>query len=166
MPAVTGFFHGGITVRDMDASLPFYRDGLGLEVAFDRILDADYLRTVLATPLTTMRAVYLHIPGGGYVELLEYRGVERLSGASRPCDPGSGHLCLYVEGIDDMWVRLSGMGYRSRSGAPVDITSGPNAGARSIYLHDPDGYAVELFQRPPSASADRSAASASPGEGR
>lgn len=160
MPGVTGFFHGGITVRDMDASLPFYRDGLGLEVAFDRILDADYLRTVLATPLTTMRAVYLHIPGGGFVELLEYRGVERLSGASRPCDPGSGHLCLYVEGIDDLWARLAQMGYTSRSGAPVDITSGPNAGARSIYLHDPDGYAVELFQRPPAAPDGRPGATA------
>lgn len=148
MPAVTGFFHGGITVRDMEVSLPFYRDGLGLEVAFDRILDADYLRTVLNTPLTNMRAVYLHIPGGGFVELLEYRGVERLSGAARPSDPGSGHLCLYVEGIDELWERLAGMGYSSRSGTPVDITAGPNQGARSIYLRDPDGYAVELFQRP------------------
>lgn len=154
MPAVTGFFHGGITVRDMEVSLPFYRDGLGLEVAFDRILDADYLRTVLDIPLTTMRAVYLHIPGGGFVELLEYRGVERVSAANRPCDPGSGHLCLYVEGIDELWARLAGMGYSSRSGTPVDITSGPNAGARSIYLTDPDGYAVELFQRPTPPSAN------------
>jgi hypothetical protein len=29
----------------------------------------------------------------------------------------------------------------------VDITSGPNQGARSIYMLDPDGYAVELFER-------------------
>jgi catechol 2,3-dioxygenase-like lactoylglutathione lyase family enzyme len=31
----------------------------------------------------------------------------------------------------------------------VDITSGPNAGARSVYFADPDGYLVELFQRRP-----------------
>lgn len=148
MPSVTGFFHGGITVSDMDASIAFYRDGLGLEPAFDRILDADYLRTVLDLPLTSMRAVYLHIPGGGFVELLEYRGVERMPAASRPCDPGAGHLCLYVEGIDELCERIHALGYRSRSGAPVDITAGPNAGARSIYLLDPDGYPVELFQRP------------------
>ena len=84
MASVTGFFHGGITVSDMDASVPFYRDGLGLEVAFDRILDGDYLPVVLDLPLTTIRAVYLHVPGGGYVELLEYRGLERLPAASAP----------------------------------------------------------------------------------
>ena len=28
--SVTGFFHAGVTVSDMDAALRFYRDGLGL----------------------------------------------------------------------------------------------------------------------------------------
>jgi catechol 2,3-dioxygenase-like lactoylglutathione lyase family enzyme len=36
---VTGFFHAGVTVKDMDASLGFYRDGLGLEVAY--LIDPD-----------------------------------------------------------------------------------------------------------------------------
>jgi catechol 2,3-dioxygenase-like lactoylglutathione lyase family enzyme len=148
MPSITGFFHGGITVKDMESSVVFYRDALGLELAFDRILEADYLRTVLDLPLSSIRAVYLHIPGGGFVELLEYRGVERMSAASRPCDPGAGHLCLYVEGIDELCEHIHAMGYRGRSIAPVDITAGPNAGARSIYLLDPDGYPIELFQRP------------------
>ena len=40
MAEVTGFFHGGITVKDMDKSLDFYREGLGLSMKFDRILDA------------------------------------------------------------------------------------------------------------------------------
>ena len=147
MGSVLGFFHGGVTVTDMDASLPFYRDGLGLEVAFDRIIDGDYLKTVLALPLHEIRACYLHIPGGGYVELLEYRGLERMPAACRPCDPGSGHLCLYVDDVNGIWERVHGLGFSSRGG-PVDITSGPNSGARSIYLLDPDGYPVELFQRP------------------
>lgn len=152
MAAVTGFFHGGITVNDMDESIPFYRDGLGLDVAFDRVLDGSYLPVVLNLPLSTIRACYLHIPGGGFVELLEYRGLERLTAASRPCDPGAGHLCLYVDGIDEICDRVHSLGYRSRSGAPVDITAGPNSGARSIYLLDPDGYPIELFQRPPNAA--------------
>lgn len=148
MPRVTGFFHAGITVRKMDASLVFYRDGLGLDLHFDRQLDGDYLRTVLALDFAVIRAVYLRIPGGGFIELLEYQGVERLPAASRPCDFGAGHLCLYVDDIDEMVVRLEGYGGRARSDGAVDITSGPNAGARSIYLLDPDGYPIELFQKP------------------
>ena len=132
MAAVTGFFHGGITVADMDRSLRVYREGLGLEFSH-------------------IRAVYLDIPGGGFVELLEYAGVERMSAASRPCDYGAGHLCLYVDDVEAMHAKLVSMGYAARSAAVVDITAGPNTGARSCYMTDPDGYAVELFQRPPSA---------------
>ena len=151
MANVTGFFHGGITVRDMDRSLEFYRDGLGLDVAWDRILDGPYLPVVLGLDFEHIRGVYLHIPGGGFVELLEYVGIERFPANSRPCDYGAGHLCLYVDDVEAMHARLVSMGYAARSAAVVDITAGPNSGARSCYMTDPDGYAVELFQRPPSA---------------
>lgn len=148
MPTVTGFFHAGITVRDMETSLRFYRDGLGLPMQFDRLIDSDYLREVLALEFRAIRAVYLDIPGGGIVELLEYQGIERLPARSRPSDYGAGHLCLYVDDVEGMTERLRAVGGEPRSAAPVAITSGPNAGARSIYLLDPDGYAVELFERP------------------
>jgi lactoylglutathione lyase len=151
MASVTGFFHGGITVRDMDRSLVFYRGGLGLEQEFDRILDAPYLKTVLGLDFDHIRAVYLRIPGGGFVELLEYHGVERFPAASRPCDYGAGHLCLYVDDVEAVHARLVGLGFTARSAEVVDITAGPNAGARSCYMADPDGYAVELFQKRPGA---------------
>ena len=149
MGKVTGFFHGGITVKDMEKSLDFYRDGLGLTVHIDRILDGPYLNVVLGLTHKTIRVVYPDIPGGGYVELLEYHGIERLSASSRPCDFGAGHLCLYVEGVDEIAERLFAKGYRARSEGCVDINAGPNTGARSIYLIDPDGYNIELFQKPP-----------------
>jgi catechol 2,3-dioxygenase-like lactoylglutathione lyase family enzyme len=145
---VTGFFHGGITVREMDRSLAFYRDGLGLELEFDRMLDAPYLKDVLALEFHAIRTVYLRIPGGGFVELLEYQGIERMPAASRPCDPGGGHLCLYVDDVAAVWQRLVSLGFPARSADIVDITAGPNTGARSCYVPDPDGYPVELFQRP------------------
>lgn len=147
MPQVTGFFHAGITVRDMGASVAFYRDGLGLEEQFDRVIDADYLREVLGLDFRAIRAVYLSIPGGGIVELLEYQGIERLSARSRPNDYGAGHLCLYVDDVAGMTERLRKYGGTSRSEGVVAITAGPNEGATSIYMLDPDGYAVELFQR-------------------
>jgi lactoylglutathione lyase len=132
----------------MDRALGFYRDGLGLEVEFDVIIDGPYLPVVLDLDFSEIRAVYLRISDGIFIELLEYRGIERMPAAARPCDYGAGHLCLFVEGIDDVVSRLAEMGYSARSDGPVDITQGPNAGARSIYLIDPDGYHVELFQRP------------------
>jgi lactoylglutathione lyase len=147
MASVTGFFHGGITVSDMDRALVFYRDGLGLDQEFDRILDAPYLKAVLGLEFDHIRAVYLRVPGGGFVELLEYHGVERFPAASRPCDYGAGHLCLYVDDVAGVHARLVELGFTARSADVVEITAGPNAGARSCYMSDPDGYAVELFQK-------------------
>lgn len=147
MAQVTGFFHAGITVQDMDASLRFYRDGLGLEQQFDRLIEADYLRELLGLDFTGIRAVYLSIPGGGIIELLEYQGIERLSAHSRPNDYGAGHVCLYVDDVVEMAATLRQHGGSSRSEGVVSLDSGPNNGAISIYMLDPDGYAVELFQR-------------------
>lgn len=155
MGTITALFHAGITVSDMDRSLVFYRDGLGLEIEFDRGAgDPVATKVVLGLSFDNLRAVFLRIPGGGYVELLEYRGIERLPAASRPCDPGGGHLALYVDDLGAVFDRLSSLGFRARSAAIVDVVSGPNKGGRAIYAVDPDGYAVELVQIPPGDTPD------------
>ena len=68
--------------------------------------------------------------------------------APRPCDPGSGHLCLRVRDASAAYDRLVGLGYRSRSSRAVPVDSGVNAGGKIVYFADPDGYWVELLQRP------------------
>jgi hypothetical protein len=55
-----------------------------------------------------------------------------------------------VDDVAEMHDSLAAMGYHSRGGV-VDITAGPNQGARSCYMADPDGYSVELFQKKPGA---------------
>lgn len=148
MGEIIGFFHGGITVSDLDKSLIFYRDGLGLIEKFDRLLDGPYLKTVLNLKFEAIRVAFLEIPGGGFIELLDYQGIERLSAASRPCDYGAGHFCFYVSNIDEVASKMFSMGYSARSENCVDITEGPNKGGRALYLLDPDGYSIELFQPP------------------
>lgn len=151
---IHGLSHVGITVSDMDQSLRFYRDGLGLEVYIDRIADHDYLREVTAVPSANVRIVYLRIPGSRVpVELLEHRGIERVPARTRPCDPGSVHFGLQVPDIDGFHERLTSLGFTSRSGHPVDITAGPFAGARTCFFTDPDGFLVEL-QQPPASRPD------------
>ena len=81
MASITGFFHGGITVRDMDVVA---RASTGTAWAWSWSSTASSTGrtcdTVLGLDHDTIRAVYLRIPGGGFVELLEYRGIERLVG--------------------------------------------------------------------------------------
>ena len=156
-PLITGFFHGGIAVSDMDRSLAFYRDALGLEVFFDVTLDAvDYVHAVMGIEMTDARLVYLTIPGidDVYVELIEYRGTDARAGTPRAWDPGTGHLCFHVSDAQALHERARALGYSSRSEGAVEIPVGPNAGGRAAYLLDPDGYHVELFQRPDKENHD------------
>ena len=146
---IRGISHNGITVTDMDASLRFYRDGLGLQVYIDRIANHDYLREVTAVPSTEVRIVYLKVPGTRVpLELLEHRGIERVPARTRPCDPGSVHVGLQVMDIQALHDHMTSLGYSSRSGHPVEITAGPFEGARTCFFHDPDGFLVELQQVP------------------
>jgi lactoylglutathione lyase len=147
---VVGLLHGGVSVSDMDASLAFYHGGLGLPVLVDAIRDRPYLHETLDLPFSEIRYVLLGIPGapGNMVELLEYRGLERMPAAARPCDPGSGHICLQVRDAAAAFARMSGLGYRSRSASVVDVDSGVNAGGKIAYFADPDGFWVELLERP------------------
>ena len=152
--SITGFFHGGIAVRDMERSLSFYRDALGLEVHFDVTLStAHYVRSVLGIEISDARVVYLRIPGAldVYLELVEYRGAEQRAHEPRAWDPGTGHLCFHVSDAGAVHSRATELGFKSRSVSAVEIPAGPNKGGYAAYLIDPDGYHIELFQRPPPA---------------
>ena len=148
---VTGFWHAGVTVRDMDAALRFYRDALGLEVESETRLDGAYAGPIVGLEPESILAVFLRVPGTQTrVELFEYHGLERHPASARPCDPGTGHFCLFVDDLDAVHARLARCGFADR-GPVVTIDRGPRTGAKVVYAIDPDGYHVELFERPPAS---------------
>ncbi len=151
---IVGARHAGITVSDLDRSLAFYDGQLGLELLWRRLYEEPEIAEIVGVPeATAFDIAMLRVPGSEVdVELIEYRGCERRSGATSPADYGTGHFCLFVEGIDDLYRDLSARGVRFRSlGGPVEMTGGANRGGKSLYALDPDGYVVELHQRPPDA---------------
>lgn len=151
---VSGFFHAGVTVSDMDASLAFYRDALGLTVASDGITGGPSAHRIWGMVTEKVRVVFLRVPGSdSLVELFEFYDLERHPASARPCDFGAGHMCLFAEDLDALYARLTGLGYISRGTEVVTIDRGPHTGAKAVYMKDPDGYHVELYQRPPRAAA-------------
>jgi lactoylglutathione lyase len=147
---VTGTFHTGITVSDLDRSVAFYEGALGLELLWRRRYDEDYILRMVDVPGTaSIEAALVRAPDGHLVELLAYEGCERHPGSSRPCDPGTGHLGFTVDDIHAEHRRLAAAGVRFRGDAPQEITAGANRGGYGMYALDPDGFVVELHQPPP-----------------
>jgi lactoylglutathione lyase len=149
-PPTRGFAHAGVTVRDMERSLAFYVEGLGLECVSRRPVEAAYIRRIVdVLDATSIEVAMLAFPGGEIVvELLAYAGCEREDGSARPCDPGSGHFCLFVDDVHAVWRNALAAGGTPRSPEPIAIESGPYEGGFGCYLTDPDGYSIELLQAP------------------
>ncbi len=146
---VVGFWHVGITVRDLTASIAFYCDGLGFEVA-SRFVTSSTAATIWGLPGAHANAALLNVPNSdAQLELFEFTGdIEQRDLAARPWDLAHGHFALFVEDLEGLHQRLVERGYRSRSGHVAVIAEGPQAGASVVYMIDPDGYHVELFERP------------------
>jgi len=151
MTGVTGFWHAGITVSDLDASLVFYRDGLGLEL-ISRSASTPAAAQIWDLPGAGADVAYLRVPGStATLELLQFHGVAQRGAAARPWDVAHGQFCLYVSGLDALHQRLCALGFWARSSGAVELGEGPLAGARCVYMIDPDGYHVELIERAGSA---------------
>lgn len=161
---IEGARHAGITVLDVDRSLGFYRDLLGMEVLWRRLYEEPDVRAIVGTPeATALDIAMVRVPAGAsgpelVIELLAYQGCERHPGSSRPADYGTGHFCVFVDDIEAAHADLAAHGVRFRSDGPVEMQGGANRGGKSLYAIDPDGYHFELHQPPPHLRAAAAAA--------
>ena len=81
---ITGARHAGITVSDLDRSLAFYGGQLGLELLWRRLYEEPETRGIVGVPeATAFDIALLRVPGSDLeLELIEYKGCERRSGAA------------------------------------------------------------------------------------
>jgi catechol 2,3-dioxygenase-like lactoylglutathione lyase family enzyme len=146
---ISGAHHLGLTVSDVERSVRFYRDILGLNLLRRRSSDAPYLGEQTGHPglRLEMASFQLTSDGGLTLEVVQY-----MSHAGAPADSatnraGSTHVCFRVDDIHRAYDSLTALGVRFLT-APVPITSGPNQGGLAVYFFDPDDYTLELFQAP------------------
>jgi catechol 2,3-dioxygenase-like lactoylglutathione lyase family enzyme len=141
---VTGLHHASLTVADLDRSLHFYRDLLGVPVREQVDAAAETFSAVSGEPSTDVRIADLDLGDGRVLEL-----IERRDGGAAPGHTG-GHIAFQVDDIVATYRRLVKAGVEARS-KPQSL--GPEAGRHwagciVVYLTDPDGATVELVQVP------------------
>lgn len=140
--------HTGLTVRDLEASLRFYRDLLGMEVLFEAEREGGYFAAIVGYPDAHVRMAHLNFPGGEHrLEIFQYLVPPSRGDAGEPRDVGITHVCLAVPDIAPLYERLLAAQAPFLS-PPVLVDEGVNAGGFGVYLRDPDGILVELFQPP------------------
>jgi lactoylglutathione lyase len=143
---VTGTVHTGFHVADLDRSLAFYVGLLGLSLRTRTVVSEPYLGQLVGYPGVEMHVAFVDIPGSDHwLELLDYRNVDREAIDPRNANPGTAHICLTVRDLPAVHRRLAEAGVEFVS-APTMPTVGANRGRLALYLKDPDGIRIELLQ--------------------
>ncbi len=150
---VESLYHVGFTVTDIERSIEFYRDLLGMTLYVRQQGTAEYLSRITGFPGVRLEIALLKTPdGGALLELLQYVTHPAPPTERETNRPGNGHVCFKVSDIQEACAELRRRGVRLISDEPVKITAGVHQGAYGVYLRDPDGFTVELYQ-PSSAGA-------------
>ena len=142
-----GCHHHGFTVSDIDRSLAFYRDALGLEVV--RVSERTNLPSYDA--MLGFKDVHLNVailthPVNEFVlELFQYINPPSTKRELQNYYVGASHVAFEVEDIDAVYEKLQAAEFGAIH-PPVDVVRDGKKVARGMYALDPDGISVEIFQ--------------------
>ena len=124
---VKKLLHTRMRVSDMEQTINFYTNVLGLEVLERKVSPRGSQLAFLRVPNSEELIELTSFPPSGPVKVQE----------------DLVHLAFQVENLDDTIASLNAQG--------VKITDGPtqtSSGSRFIFIDAPDGYEVELIERP------------------
>jgi len=138
-----GMSHNALYVKDLDKSLHFYRDLMGMKLTHEQ---------TEGTGEGARRAAYLRWdeePSAFVLVIAQYVGKSReepTAGVRTAMD----HFCFYVDDIHAMYERLTAEGLKCSS-VPREINFGLFGGPRgsrvlSMFCDDPDGLPIQLEQ--------------------
>jgi catechol 2,3-dioxygenase-like lactoylglutathione lyase family enzyme len=146
--------HSAIVVHDIEASLRFWRDGVGFRVLMDMHVDGDW-RALFGAPENRLRSLFLGDPDrsdAGIVELVQFEGSGNDAAEPAPAmlparSPGFFLVSCYVD-VDEVLERLRTLGL---GGQPRRISvPSPRGDVQMATVVDPDGVLVELIAIPAS----------------
>jgi len=144
MPIVNTIHHTAFTVSNMERSIAFYQDILGMKVLWDSVqAGVEYKGPVCdkitGCPGTEQQIVYLGI-GGGFLELVEYTPTGKPLENNKASDIGASHVCFKTDDINALYEKLLANN--------VKVHCSPQEGISNLimYFRDPDGIILEAIE--------------------
>lgn len=142
MKVVKGYRHTGIICKDIDKSLLFYRDYLGLEVIQDFWDDSEYINKITGIENANIHMIKLKADDGTVVELLEYPTHPTKLIKQKVYNVGQPHIAFQVYDIEESYIFL-----KSKN---VKLISKPVLSSEKIakvcFCMDPSNVRIELVE--------------------
>jgi catechol 2,3-dioxygenase-like lactoylglutathione lyase family enzyme len=145
--------HIGIPVSDLERSIAWYVEVLGLVLNKRAPSSGEALSLAVQVPEARMNVAFLSVGDHVLIELLEYTQPRGKPFALGNNDVGAVHVCFEVDDIRAAHSELTAAGITFNH-PPIEL--GPDAGDLEgywfVYFRDPDGVQLELFQLAPGAT--------------
>ena len=131
--------HVGITVRDLDRAVEFYRTVFDLDVIAEFDVGGNAFET--GVDIDTATAQFAHLDAGSVrLELVAYEPAGDPSETPQLNDQGATHLGLEVDDLNSFYADLP---------STVETLSPPQTtetGTRILFVRDPEGNLIELLE--------------------
>lgn len=147
---ITSILHVGVTVTDLDRSIAFYRDTLGLKFQSEMTMEGETTDKLFRRKNCKARVAYLN--GSSHmeappVELIQFTSEKA---EERPADLFATSISEICFRTDDLWReyhRLYDLGVEFLSEPQdFDFTKEGLGKSRAVYFKDPDGIILELIE--------------------
>ncbi len=134
--------HTGIVVKDLESSLHFYRDLLGLQIIKKMEETGDYIDNISSLKKVQVATVKMSSPSGQMIELLKYNSHPAEQKMREICEIGISHIAFTVDDLDAEYERLKGKGIQFNS--PPQLS--PDGYAKVTFCRAPEGTLIELVE--------------------
>lgn len=142
--------HIGITVSNIENSIKFYKDILGLDFKGQMVMEGEATDILFNIDNCRVKVAYINASNQMYspsIELLEFR--ENCS-KNRPIElkqTSISEVCFSVKDIDRVYKKLLEKGVEFLSKPQYfDFTDQGFGRSKAVYFKDPDGIILELIE--------------------
>ena len=140
------FFHTGFVVKDIEASIKFYADVLGMRIAGRTERDGEFVEQVLAFPGAHIKGGFVDMGEGHQLELIQYLSPASGENHLQRNDLGASHLAFFVEDLDKFYEDTSRKGIKDNNLPATMVDENGKLSRKAAYAQDPDGNWLEFVE--------------------
>ena len=139
-------FHTGFVVRDIDKTIDFYTNVMGLNLVARTERTGDFASKLLGFQDAHIKGAFVELGDGHQLELIQYINPTGGDGHLRLNDAGASHLAFFVENIEEFYADKSQQGLRFNSEPASLFDDDGKLLRKALYAQDPDGNWLEFVE--------------------